>query len=187
MQNYWVLQRRPHAERCSWWTREIYKTDETGWSLDDPRAIYALHSLGGLYRDQGRLPEAGAIYQRALQRYEKTLGPGHTSTLKTVNNLSGVYMDQGRLAEAEAMYQRALQGKEKTLGPDHTLTLEVVNDLAILYRDQGQLLEAEERIGESLRPNKSIKRIKEIVVRFSKALKGPPITTELIENKTWTY
>ncbi|CAG8975658.1 hypothetical protein HYALB_00014088, partial [Hymenoscyphus albidus] len=41
------------------------------------------------------------MYQRALQGYEKALGPDHTSTLGTVNNLGNLYSDQGKLVEAE--------------------------------------------------------------------------------------
>jgi hypothetical protein len=44
------------------------------------------------------------MYQRALAGHEKALGPGHTSTLNTVNNLGLLYSNQGKLAEAEQMY-----------------------------------------------------------------------------------
>ncbi|KAE9566034.1 hypothetical protein CGMCC3_g17791 [Colletotrichum fructicola] len=100
-------------------------------------------SFGNLYSDQGRLKEAEAMYERALQGREKALGPDHTSTLDTVNNLGILYSDQGRLKEAEAMYERALQGCEKALRPDHTSTLDTVHNLGSLYSDQGRLKEAE--------------------------------------------
>ncbi|KAK3897209.1 Tetratricopeptide repeat-domain-containing protein, partial [Staphylotrichum tortipilum] len=70
-------------------------------------------TLGYLYTDQGRHKEAEAMYERALQGYEKVWGPEHTSTLDTVNNLGLLYMDQGRHKEVEAMFERALQGYEK--------------------------------------------------------------------------
>ncbi|KAF4920291.1 Kinesin light chain, partial [Colletotrichum fructicola] len=98
---------------------------------------------GNLYSDQGRLKEAEAMYDRALQGYEKALGPDHTSTLNSVHSLGILYSDQGRLKEAEAMYDRALQGYEKALGPDHKSTLNTVNNLGLLYYNQGRLKEAE--------------------------------------------
>ncbi|KAE9566313.1 hypothetical protein CGMCC3_g17528 [Colletotrichum fructicola] len=104
---------------------------------------YSVHHLGNLYKDQGRLKEAEAMYERALQGYEKAWGPEHTSTLDTVNNLGILYTNQGRLKEAEAMYKRALQGKEKAWGPEHTSTLDTVNSLGVLYKGQGRLKEAE--------------------------------------------
>jgi tetratricopeptide (TPR) repeat protein len=67
------------------------------------------YNLGYLLSDEDR-QRAVQMYQRALQGYEKTCGPEHTSTLDTVNNLGLLYADLGRLDEAEKMYQRALQG-----------------------------------------------------------------------------
>ncbi|KAF2736513.1 HET-domain-containing protein [Polyplosphaeria fusca] len=84
----------------------------------DTRGIeWAMHNLGDYYADQGRLAEAEAMYDRALQGREEALGAKHTSTLDTVNNLGNLYKDQGRLAEAEAMYDRALHGYEEALAP----------------------------------------------------------------------
>ncbi|WPJ65110.1 hypothetical protein SMAC4_13869 [Sordaria macrospora] len=140
--NYWVLQRRllPHAERCLRW---MGKLEEGECNIEDITIGDATDNLGLLYSDQSRLKEAETMYQRALEGYEKALGPDHTSTLSTVGNLGNLYSDQGRLKEAETMYQRALEGKEKALGPDHTSTLHTVSNLGNLYLNQGQLKEAE--------------------------------------------
>jgi tetratricopeptide (TPR) repeat protein len=52
-----------------------------------------LHSLGILYRNQGKLKKAEAMYQQGLAGYEKALGPDHTLTLNTINNLGSLYSD----------------------------------------------------------------------------------------------
>jgi hypothetical protein len=49
-------------------------------------AFAAIHSLGNLYVDQGKLDEA-ETYQRALEGTEKAIGSDHSSTFDTVNNL----------------------------------------------------------------------------------------------------
>ncbi|KAL5371686.1 hypothetical protein DPSP01_014087 [Paraphaeosphaeria sporulosa] len=141
---WWVLQQRllQHAVR-----QEHSITDGM---VDIMRMEWALHNLGILYRNQGKLAEAEAMYSRALQGYEEALGPKHTSTLLTVNNLGLLYADQGKLAEAEAMYRRALQGYEEALGPKHTSTLTTVNNLGNLYRNQGKLAEAEAMYSRAL-------------------------------------
>lgn len=77
-----------------------------------------VNSLGILYKNQGKLAEAEAMFSRALQGYEEALGPKHTSTIQTVNNLGALYAKQGKLAEEEAMYTRALKGYEEALGPE---------------------------------------------------------------------
>ncbi|KAK1621875.1 hypothetical protein BDP81DRAFT_476751 [Colletotrichum phormii] len=135
-QEYWIIQRRllQHSDRCITKIPTDAAEEKDAWMF---------HELGNLYSDQGRLKEAEAMYERALQGKEKAWGPDHTSTLDTVNNLGNLYSDQGRLKEAEAMYERALQGKEKAWGPDHTSTLDTVNNLGLLYKNQGRLKEAE--------------------------------------------
>jgi tetratricopeptide (TPR) repeat protein len=134
---WWLLQQRllQHVAR-----QEQFITDG---KMDFKRMEWALRNLGDLYADQGRLAEAEAMYDRALQGSEEALGPKHISTLDTVNNLAILYANQGRLAEAEAMYDRALQGKEEALGPRHISTLDTVNNLGNLYAKQGRLAEAE--------------------------------------------
>jgi tetratricopeptide (TPR) repeat protein len=104
---------------------------------------WTTYELKRLFAAQVKSREGEAMYKRALAGYEKALGPGHTSTLRTINNLGNLYRDQDRLAEAEAMYERALAGFEKALRPEHTSTLHTINNLGNLYRDQDRLTEAE--------------------------------------------
>jgi tetratricopeptide (TPR) repeat protein len=107
--DYSALQRQllPHAQACS---RQIVK-EEAGWchavtggnsegihkSEKQETVLDAIHLLGALYADQGKLGEAEQMYERALRGYEEALGPTHTSTLNTVNNLGILYADQGKL------------------------------------------------------------------------------------------
>jgi hypothetical protein len=67
------------------------------------------------------------MYQRARVGFERTLGPDHTSKLKTVSHLGDLYKNKDKPVEAEAMYQKALVGFERALGLDHKLTLETVD------------------------------------------------------------
>ncbi|ORY02205.1 hypothetical protein BCR34DRAFT_493307 [Clohesyomyces aquaticus] len=161
--DYFTLQRRllPHVQACS---RRIVKSRADWWliinkgndrDLDNDEkekaVLTAIHLLGLLYADQGKLGEAEQMYERALRGYEEALGPTHTSTLDTVNNLGNLYADQGKLGEAEQMYERALRGKEEALGPTHTSTLDTVNNLGNLYKNQGKLGEAEQMYERALR------------------------------------
>jgi len=49
------------------------KVDKGGRSVDGVAVAGAMHHLGILYSDQGRLNEAEAMYERALQGYTKAL------------------------------------------------------------------------------------------------------------------
>jgi tetratricopeptide (TPR) repeat protein len=99
-QKYWSTQRRllRHANRCWGFISD--------GRLHDENKEWALHRFGNLYSDQGRYKEAGAMYQRALQGYERVIGPEHTSTLTIVNNLGNLHKKLGRLDEAEKIYRR---------------------------------------------------------------------------------
>jgi tetratricopeptide (TPR) repeat protein len=134
---WWLLQKRllQHAAR-----HERFGRDR---NVGIGGVEWALHKMGNLYIDQGKLAEAEAMYSRALQGKEEALGLKHTSTLDIVNNLGILYANQGKLAKAEAMYSQALQGYEEALGPKHISTLNTVDNLGNLYADQGKLAEAE--------------------------------------------
>ncbi|KAI4940892.1 hypothetical protein J4E91_011149 [Alternaria rosae] len=161
--DYAALQRRllPHAQACSSqvvkrnavWDREAEDGSDGDVDKDQERktVLDAVHMLGLLYTDQGRLGEAEKMYERALRGTEEALGVGHSSTLGTVNNLGGLYYSQGRLGEAEKMYERALRGREEALGTGHSSTLQTVNNLGNLYKAQGKLGEAEKMYERALR------------------------------------
>ncbi|KAH3913970.1 hypothetical protein HBH56_096710 [Parastagonospora nodorum] len=161
--DYTTLQRRllPHAQACS---RQISR-EEPAWSCGDyggsngaaddkeeqETVLNAVHLLGLLYADQGKLGEAEQTYEQALRGKEEAFGPTDTLTLQTIENLGILYADQGKLGEAEQMFERALRGIEERLGPTHTSTLHAVNNLGILYKNQGKLGEAEQMYDRALR------------------------------------
>ena len=150
-----------HAQACSRWvsmgeiTENIrsHEKDEVDFNRakEKETVLDAIHLLGVLYADQGKMTEAEKMYQRALEGSERALGSEHTSTLDTVNNLGILYESLGKMAEAEKMYQRALEGKEKAWGPEHTSTLDTVNNLGNLYANQGKMTEAEKMYQRALK------------------------------------
>ncbi|KAH8695832.1 hypothetical protein GQ44DRAFT_779701 [Phaeosphaeriaceae sp. PMI808] len=86
--DYAVLQRRllPHAQACSRWMEEkhsYYNESVLRRSRIEEREVVldAIHGLGILYYNQGKLAEAEEMYIRALHGKEEALGPKHTSTL----------------------------------------------------------------------------------------------------------
>lgn len=47
-------------------------------------------------------------YQRALEIYEKKLGPDDPNVAKTKNNLAAAYLKQGKYKAAETLYKQVL-------------------------------------------------------------------------------
>jgi len=73
--------------------------------------------------DRGKLGEAEKMYLRALEGYEKAVGPRDTLTfipvLNTIWGLASLFDRQDKVAEAGAMHSKALSGYHKVFGNDH--------------------------------------------------------------------
>ena len=65
--------------------------------------------LGEIYWDEGRFPQAEALYVRALDIGRRVRGEEHPETLNILNGLGRVYRAEGKYPQAEALYTRALQ------------------------------------------------------------------------------
>jgi tetratricopeptide (TPR) repeat protein len=91
------------------------------------------HTIGKTYFEIGALAEAEPQIVRALELRERTLGPDHPDTLRSVHGLAALYHSRGRYEEAETLSKRAIAGRERTLGPDHPDTLTAVSNLGYLY------------------------------------------------------
>ena len=75
-----------------------------------------------MLQDQGDLPGARTLIERALTIRRKVLGEEHPETNITRANLASVWLDQGAPFEALALSEPALAALEKVLGPDHPWT-----------------------------------------------------------------
>ncbi|MGB0086176.1 MAG: tetratricopeptide repeat protein, partial [Rhodomicrobiaceae bacterium] len=104
--------------------------------------VGALNSQVEQLSNDGKYPQATPIAEQALALGERTLGPDHPETLRSVKNLGDLYQSQGRNDEAERLFKRALEARERVLGPDHLDTLVSVNDLAVLYQIEKRYAEA---------------------------------------------
>jgi tetratricopeptide (TPR) repeat protein len=72
---------------------------------------------------QGKYGEAEAMHRRALEGYEKVLGPEHPNTLTSVYHLAFLFHEQHKYSEASEFYQRAYNGYIRALGPGHPTTV----------------------------------------------------------------
>ena len=107
-------------------------------SMTGVAACRLAKQLGWLFRGLGRYAEARRLLERALEGWERELGPDHQDTLVALSDLACVARAQGELTEARRLQERALAAKERTLGPDHGSTLDSVNNLAVVLESQGK-------------------------------------------------
>lgn len=135
---YWMMQRRllPHSNRI---VQRLF-VDGFPDMNKDPDSNGAFHDLGDLYADQGKLAEAEKMYQRALDGYEKALGPDHPSTLRTVNDLRLLTTNQDEHMKGEEIHERTLDRDKEIQNVDQHSRSPSSNAKAALNRLKARLL-----------------------------------------------
>lgn len=86
------------------------------------RHMDAIHALGQLYSDEGRLYDAADFLNIAFVGYCKKLGPTHSSTLATMIELAMISASKAEYQQAIEIVEACLDGCQVTLGPDHRIT-----------------------------------------------------------------
>jgi tetratricopeptide (TPR) repeat protein len=143
----------------------------------------AHNNLGNVFHDQGRMDEAIAQYQRALE-----IKPDDD---EVHYNLGNVFLQLGRMDEAIAHYQKAL-----AINPNYA---KAHNNLGTAFRQQGRLEEAITQFQKALeiKPDYAEvhnnlgvvftqqERMEEAISHFQKALAIKPNYVEAQNNLAW--
>jgi tetratricopeptide (TPR) repeat protein len=129
-------------------TRRALKGFEDILGPKHTSTLDTVNSLGNLYSDQGKLAEAEAMYDRALQGYEDALGLELASSYLPVLNTMFVFGDlfsqTGRKDMAKAIYNRALSGYTTVQGPSSDRCRQLEDRLQAL-----QVASAESKVGQN--------------------------------------
>ena len=112
--------------------------------------------LNEIYKKQGKLAEAEAMWRQLLAGFEDALGPDHMLTLGVCLELGRILDDEAKISEAEAMCQRTLSGYKKVLGLDHIRTVDSMYNLGLILKRQKKLHEAEDMFQQALSASKKI-------------------------------
>ena len=77
------------------------------------------------------------MYQRALEGYEKALGPEAVKTyipaLNTIENLGDLFKEIDRIKKAKELYLRAIFGVEAVFGHSNKRFRNIQTSLSTLY------------------------------------------------------
>lgn len=98
----------------------------------------------------GRHEQALANYGRALEIWERTLGPEHPAMATIHNNLGSTYYAQDRLEEARTEMLRGYEIRRAVLGV-HPRVAESLNNVGVVEFQMGRYDDAEARQREALR------------------------------------
>jgi tetratricopeptide (TPR) repeat protein len=96
-------------------------------------------ALAALVEGLGRLDEAAALYERAIDIFTRKLGPRSAEVALDLAGLASVRQAQGRVPEARELYGRALALQEKVFGGEHPEVAMTLNNFAALERERGDL------------------------------------------------
>ncbi|HET6572384.1 MAG TPA: tetratricopeptide repeat protein [Fimbriiglobus sp.] len=122
---------------------EARKTLE-GNKRADPFALRRLdHATAELYRETGRLAEAGPLYATALKAATDRFGADHPLTTSWAYDAALLQVAGRKYADADRLLTASLAGREKTLGPNHPATLAALELLADVKQQLGRATEAE--------------------------------------------
>jgi tetratricopeptide (TPR) repeat protein len=110
-----------------------------------------LNNVALIFRRTGRQKAAEPYYLRALEIYEKQLGPDHPDVASVLNNLAVFYTNERRFAEAEKTHLRALAIREKAHPPTHPDIAQSKCNLAVVYHSNGDYARASELYRASIK------------------------------------
>ncbi|MCW5966463.1 MAG: tetratricopeptide repeat protein [Bryobacterales bacterium] len=101
------------------------------------------NNLGELYRAEGKIEPAAALFEEAIAALERSPGGATIQLAPVLNNLAELHRAAGRLEQAEPLYRRAMHLLEKALGPTNAQVAVVCNNLGGLLMDANRLKEAQ--------------------------------------------
>jgi tetratricopeptide (TPR) repeat protein len=110
-----------------------------------------LNNVAMILRKSGRQKAAEPCYLRALEIYEKQLGPDHADVASVLNNLAVFYTNERRYTEAEKIHLRALAIRQKLHPPPLADIAQSKCNLAVVYHSRGDYAKAAQLYQSSLK------------------------------------
>ncbi len=107
-----------------------------------------LYKMGNIHVGAGQLEDAYATWLRALDVYEKAVGPDHPKLLSTLQNASEYNRRQTLLDDAVRFAERAASIAISSLKKDHPYFTTPIRQLGLVYSDMGRFEDAEKRYRE---------------------------------------
>ncbi len=137
-------------DAASGWLDEYDRRSKGQFDADDPVAVYAEMTRGGMALAARDYETAAAAYAQVAEARERIYGDTHSGTLTAWANLAVAYEALGRYSDAEPIYLRVLEVEERMGGKDNPDRLPTAHNLAFLYESMGRYEEAEELFIDTL-------------------------------------
>jgi len=130
--------------------------------VEDKSSATAIQMLrmGQLFEKEGRVDEAGEMYEKSLSAAESSVTAEHPNRALSLpvylDPLVALYRRENRLSELETILRQALALEERSFGPDSANLGGTIGNLAMVCRDEGkyqdaiQFFQRDLRIGEKI-------------------------------------
>ena len=128
--SFWYLGKADLAEQQWGRARDLF-TAKLG--PDHPETLVSMSNVANRLAALGRLPEALALREAALERRKAKLGPDHPETLKSMNDLAVSYVADGRHSEALTLREETLMRQKSKLGANRPHTSSTNYDIACTH------------------------------------------------------
>ena len=125
------------------WLRRALALREKLLGPVHPKTAAARNGLGLLAMNAGKLDEAGALFEGAIQAYRSGPGLEREDAAFALDNLGNVRRAQERFDESQRLFEQALEIRRATLGGEHPDTATTLVNLGGLFHVQGKLDQAE--------------------------------------------
>ncbi len=125
-----------------------------------PRGLQFI--LAAALQSEGQFTEAEKVNRDHLEWTERVLGPGHLTTLLSMQLLGITLSYQGRFAEAEKVGRNVAETFEKKGGPRSADAVAARFNLAEYLRNQNKFIEAEQLLLEVLETSRQLSTTEEV-------------------------
>jgi serine/threonine protein kinase len=117
---------------------------------DDPETCLAMKSLGTLYLEDRKLPEAEPLLEGAMIGLQRAKGSNPGDLIDAVNLVAQLYIMQDKLNQAEEILIRARTMQVAARLGDDLRTLETGAELGVLYLEQNKVALAQQTLVDVL-------------------------------------
>jgi tetratricopeptide (TPR) repeat protein len=130
--------------------RKALAMSDAAFGKGSAKSTATLHALATTCQEEGKLAEAGAMFDAALDAEKKSMGDSSLEVAGTLNDLGLLLWQRGDLAQSESMMRQGLEMRRKLLKPDDSAVNEALDNLGLILWERGQYQQAEQTLRQVL-------------------------------------
>ena len=130
--------------------RKALAMSDAAFGKGSAKSTATLHALATTCQEEGKLAEAGAMFDAALDAEKKSMGDSNLEVAGTLNDLGLLLWHRGDLPQSESMMRQALEMRRQLLKPDDSAVNEALGNLGLVLSERGQYQQAEQALRQGL-------------------------------------